>query len=280
MLLTGQNLNSQTADRVWLIAMRKNALLLVLLLLISLLFIGNSSAFQEEASVDVTFQVITGSGRSDYYAGDHFWYNISLLNSGSTMINATFNVKVLNTTSGLVEPSKDYNVNLQPNETCLLYPNYTRLGREERSIFYFETSGTYTIILSSKLALTYYRFYSNGAYTYSSNKCKFPIDVMSSYQRAQNDRWNDFLTKNEDYMRRVQENIDLAEIQASKTIQLTYLSVIIAVLSIFIAFGSFYVAWCDLTKEKQKQNRWWYRFFIGVIFSILAILIIEFWIIG
>jgi hypothetical protein len=260
--------------------MKNTALLIALLLFLSLFLISNVSAFENESSVDVAFQIITGSGRSDYYAGDYFWYNISLLNSGSTLINGTFNVKVLNNTGEIIEPSKDFTVTLQPNASYFLYPNYTRLDKEERSIFYFKTSGTYTIVLSSELLLRYYRFYSNGAYTQSSNYCEFPIDVMPSYQRVQNDNWNDFLSKNEDYMQKVQQNIDQSEIQAQKTLELTYLSLFIAVSSIFLAFGSFFVAWTDLSQEKQKKNRWWYRLFTGFVIFILVLLGIMFWLVG
>jgi hypothetical protein len=260
-------------DRDIGIAMRKIALLLTLSSLISLLFIAGVSAFQEEASVDVTFEVITGSGRSDYYVGDYFWYNISLVNSGSTFINATFKVTVLNTTGGiLIDGSKDYFLTLKPNETTSLYPNYTRLGREEHSVYYFETSGTYSIVLSSETPLKYYKFYSSGAYTFSTNACQFSFDVMPSYQRVQNDRWNDFLNKNEEYMKQV-------DIQTQKAMTLTYYTIILAVFSIFVAMGSIFVSWWQLSKEEQKQNRLVFRGFL--IFCVVFLLLIayEFWVI-
>jgi len=58
-------------------------------------------------------------------------------------------------------------------------------------------------------------------------------DVMPSYQRVQNDNWNDFLVKNEEYMKQVQQNIKQSEIQAEKTIQLTYLSLMSLYLHLF-----------------------------------------------
>ena len=50
----------------------------------------------EETCVDVSFGILTGSGIQEYYSGDHFWYNITMTNSGTTAINATFEVTVEN----------------------------------------------------------------------------------------------------------------------------------------------------------------------------------------
>jgi hypothetical protein len=52
----------------------------------------------EDTSVNVKFEVLTGSGTQDYFTGDRFWYNITLTDSGTTDINATFTVTVRNTT--------------------------------------------------------------------------------------------------------------------------------------------------------------------------------------
>ncbi len=258
--------------------MRKALLISSFLLLLSFV-IFDVSAFEGESSVDVNFQILTRSGRTDYYVGDFFWYNITLLNSGSNLINGTFNVRVLNTTGVIVPPARSYDVTIQPNETYSLYPNKTRLERSEFDIYAFKTAGTYTIAVSSDLSLNYYTVFPDGGYAYFGNRFEYPIDVMPSYQREQNDQWSEFLSKNEEYMQKVQENIDKSETLSVKAINLTYLSVCIAVASIFLGWGSFYVAWCDLSKEKQKTQRWWYRVFAIGFLIVSVVLGYMFWLI-
>lgn len=184
----------------------KTGTIILLFFLVSTMLIGECFATIEQNSMDVNFEVLTDSGRSDYYVGDYFWYNITLKNSGSNDINGSFKITVLNSTGGVINGIINFQIALKPNDTYLVYPNYTRNGKEEHSVYYFETTGTYSIVLSSNLILQYYRRYAPDLYTYSPNECRYSFDVMPSYQKAQNDLWNEFLAKNADYMSKVENS--------------------------------------------------------------------------
>jgi hypothetical protein len=256
----------------------KLALFTALLFLLCTMFVSECFA-TDESSLDVNFDVLTGSGRSDYYAGDYFWYNVTVKNSGSYDINGTFKIQVLNSTGGVIYGIKEFQIGLKQNDTYSFYPNYTRNGKEEHSIYYFETPGTYTIVLSSNLILQYYRRYAPDLYTYSPNECRYSFDVMPSYQKVQNDMWNEFLAKNSDYMNQVENSIQQSQIESQKTTYLTYYTIMLAIFSVFLAIGSFNVSWWQLNKEKQKKYQWFFVLYIGFSILFLVLLGYVFWII-
>jgi len=185
----------------------------------------------EETSVDVKLEVLTGLGIQDYYSGDHFWYNISITNSGITTINTTFTVTVRNTTGGVLGEVVKYTRYLEPSDTTILYPNYTRLGKEEVYVYFMDTVGTYTMELTSDMSMSFYRFYETGRYTVEHNKCHRSIDVMPSYQKQQNERWSQFLHENENYINTVEAYIEQSRTETNKTKALAFASVLIAVAS-------------------------------------------------
>ena len=206
-------------------------MLSLLMLSMGIISIVNSN---EETSMDVKFEILTGLGIQDCYSGDHFWYNITLTNSGITIINATFTVTVRNTTGGAFGAVKSYKRYLQPNDTTMLYPNYTRLGKEEVSIYFMDTAGTYTMELTCDVPMTFYRYYETGRYTVEYNRCHMSIDAMPSYQREQNERWNKFLQENENYMNTVEAYIEQSRLETNKTKALAFSSVMVAVVTVFI----------------------------------------------
>jgi len=185
-----------------------------------------------ETSVNVKFEISTGSGTQDYFTGDYFWYNITLTDSGTTDINATFTVTVRNTTGGILGQVQTFKEYLKPNDTTTLYPNYTRLGKEEVYIYFMDTVGTYTVELTCDKPMSFYRYYETGRYTVEHNVCHLDIDAMPSYQKLQNDRWNQYLQENENYMNSVQAYIAQSKVEASNTKMLAKISVGVAAISI------------------------------------------------
>jgi hypothetical protein len=186
----------------------------------------------EETSVNVKFEILTGSGTQDYFTGDYFWYNITLTDSGTTDINATFTVTVRNTTGGIFGQVETYKEYLKPNDTTTLYPNYTRLGKEEVYIYFMDTVGTYAVELTCDKLMSFYRYYETGGYTVEHNLCHLDIDAMPSYQKLQNDRWNQYLQENENYMNGVQAYIAQSRVEASNTKMLAKTSIFVAAISI------------------------------------------------
>jgi hypothetical protein len=238
----------------------------------------------QENEVDVDLDVITGSGDVDYYTGDYFVYNISLTNSGNNTIDTIFKVEVLNSTGGVFGSVRDYPILLYPNETDFLFPNITRPGREgEYRVYYFDTPGTYSVILSSETALTYYRYFDRGAYSFDFNEVKFTFDVMPSYERAQNERWNEFLDKNELYMDQVQQYIIESRNQSKRTRDLSFYALVIALFSIGLSSSNIYFSWLKLGDDKRKKTEWVWKLITGIsvlfaIFVIYAIFLTLGWI--
>ncbi|MFW9784700.1 MAG: hypothetical protein ACFFFB_20640 [Candidatus Heimdallarchaeota archaeon] len=246
-------------------------------ILISSLIIGTiafgNCQLSEEATVDITFEVLTGSGLSDYYVGDYFWYDISLNNTGLLPINTEFRVEVQNPNGTIIGVVSYYQLTLELNETGSLYPNYTRLGKEEVNVYFFETSGTYTIKVSSDVNLNYYKFDREGFYTFTTDSSGYVFDVMPSSERVQNERWSEFLNKNQDY-------IEKLEIKSQKTTLLTYCTVIIAMISVFIAYGIFHFSWCQLSDIRKECNRRLYRFYSFLFIIIVVLIAIALWLIA
>lgn len=254
----------KNVEKKWVI--RLIPLFSLLMLTMSIVPAGS---YNEETCVDVKFDILTGLGIQDYYSGDHFWYNITLTNSGTTTINATFTVTVRNSTGGVFGEVASYKRYLESNDTTILYPNYTRLGKEEVYVYFMDTAGTYSIELTSDISMSFYRYYETGRYTVEHNKCRMSIDVMPSYQRLQNERWFE-------YMDRVEQYIQESRIGSQKTRILTYFSIIIAFLSIFLSLGNVYFSWWKLPKKMRKEKSLFFWVMIVGIFVFLAIVLYQY----
>jgi hypothetical protein len=118
-----------------------------------------------------------------------------------------------------------------------------------------DLAGTYSITLTSDVPMTFYRYYETGRYTVEHDECHINIDVMPSYLKPQNEQWNEFLQKNEEYMNQVQQYIQESKIASQKTRVLTYFSILIALLSIFMAVVNIIFSWLKLSPEIQRENR-------------------------
>ncbi len=253
--------------------------ILISSLIICTIVVGNCQP-SEEAAVDITFEILTESDSSDYYVGDHFWYNINLKNTGSLPINTTFKVEVQNPNGTIIGAVNYFPLTLELNETKSLYPNYTMLGREVVNVYFFEIPNTYTITVSSDVPLGYYRYYSEGVYTFTTGTSSHVFDVMPNYARVQNERWSEFLEKNEDYMEQVESYIEKSEIKSQKITLLTYCTVIIAITSVFVAYGTFHFSWCQLSDLKKECNRRMYRVFSLVFIILIIFIVIVLWLIA
>lgn len=222
-----------------------------------------------ETSVNVKFQILTGSGTQDYFTGDYFWYNITVTNSGTVDINATFTVTVRNTTGGMLGQVETFKEYLKPNATATLYPNYTRLGREEVFIYFMDTVGTYTVELTCDTPMTFYRYYETGRYTVEHNVSHLDIDAMPSYQKLQNNRWNQYLQDSENYMNTVKQYVAQSKIQATKTENLALVSIFIAMLTLFTSYSS-------LTKAaRERLGVYRYVFVVELCICAIALIIVA-----
>lgn len=237
--------------------------------------IGNCLA-EEETRIDVTFNVLTGSGSDYYYVGDYFFYNITMKYMGSTALNATFRVEVFNPTEEIIGAVRTYSVSFQPNETLFLFPNITVHGIDEYNLYLFETPGTYGISLSSETPIVYYRYLANDAYTFDHNEIRFTFDAMPSYQKAQDERWQEFLQKNEEYMNEVNQYIQESRESAQYTRNLALVSINIAMFSILLSIGNVFFSWWKLSPEIQQEKRGFFRFLIILVVIVLALMLYQF----
>jgi hypothetical protein len=242
------------------------AILLVLLCSFLAISIVPLVSCDEEISVNVKFQILTGSGTQDYFTGDYFWYNITMTYSGTIALNATFTVTVRNTTGGILGEVVSYKEYLRPNDTVTLYPNCTRLGREEVFIYFMDTVGTYTVELTCDTPMTFYRYYDIGRYTVEYNVSHLDIDAMPSYQKLQNDRWNQYLQDSESFMDQTQAYIAQSKVEAGNTKLLAKTAVGIAIVSIMFDIVA-------LPKTKRKEYK---GFIVCSYVGMLAIVIIVF----
>lgn len=225
----------------------------------------------EGNEIDIDFDIITGSGIDDYYVGDYFYYNITLTNSGDTVINATLLIQVFNSTGGLMPEEKECSIFLAPNQTTFVIQNRTSIRVEnEFTIYPMDTPGTYSIVVSSETPITYFYYYEDGAFRYRSNYIRYSFDVMESYLKDQNERWNEFLEKNENYMEAVEEYIQVSRKESAESNNISYISMFIAVSS--AALSTVALLW-DMDEDKKRQRPWFYKVTMFLIVAICVLLI-------
>ena len=218
----------------------------LLMLAMSIVPIGSCN---REPSVDVKFEIYTGLGIQHYYfCGDHFWYEITITNSGTTTMNATFTVTVRNTTGGVFGEVASYKRYLEPKDTTILYPNYTRFGSEEYFIYFMDTVGTYTIELTCDVPLYFFRYYVTGRYTVEHIRCHMSIDVMPSYQR---------------------QYIEQSRQETNKIQALAFASLMIAAVAVAINIIS-------LPKTRRERFRTFLFYMCLVMIAILVFVILHF----
>jgi hypothetical protein len=245
---------------------KKTLSCLVAVFLLSL-FLCSEGFAQDENIIDVSFEIITGSRIADYYVGDFFYYNISLTNIGNTSFSTTFTVEVLNSTYQTLNVIRNYYVEMLPNETAFLLPNTTRSGFDDiYNVYHMETPGTYYVKLSSETPITYFRFFENNAYYFEYNEIRFSFNVMPSYEKIQNERWSEFLTKNEEYMEEVERYIQESKNSSLQTRNLAYTSIFIATISVCLSILR--ILWT--VDEEQKKDRFG-LYLVTFSFIILAL---------
>jgi len=111
-----------------------------------------------ESCVHVNITIISGEETREFFVGDYFYYNITILNIGNKTINSQLRVDVYNPQRELIGTSITFPINLEPNETTFLFPNMTE-DLKKYYIFIFDSIGSYKINISSDDYLHFYHFY-------------------------------------------------------------------------------------------------------------------------
>jgi hypothetical protein len=235
----------------------RDSLLSVLIISTVILNALPSTSTSNEKSVSVKFGIFTGEGEEDYFVGDYFWYAIELTNNCTETINATFTVKVYNPGREVFGAVKTYEEVLEHAETTFLYPNYTRDGREEYNIYFFDTFGTYKIELTSNISLSYYRYSEDGRYTVQFNTCSFYFDAMPSYEKIWRDRIKTFIEENERWIKDQEHNAKVMLDLAALTLLATTMNLAL-------------VVWAT-----PRKKRWTDLFFYAYIAILITLIIMT-----
>jgi hypothetical protein len=222
---------------------------------------------QGEQNMKINLQVLTGQGLDANYVGDYFWYDITLENNGTTTIAATFTVNVYNTTHGLLYPVGDFVRSLNPGETTHLYPNYTREGRQEYSIFFFDSPGTYELAVSSSVPIAFYQYFPAGNYIVQHSTSRFYFDALPASEKALNERMNRWIQENEQWVAQSREST-LEEMKSTRVmLQLTTVMFLVTVINAFL------VVWSTRMQVKKRASLLLYVY-LAIMISILILVML------
>jgi len=222
---------------------------------------------QDEQNIKISLEILTGQGLDTNYVGDHFWYDITLENNSTTTIAATFTVKVYNTTHGLLYPVRDYERSLNPGESSHLYPNYTREGRQEYSIFFFDSPGTYELAVSSSVPIAFYEYFPDGKYIVQHSTSRFYFDALPASEKALNERMNRWIQENEQWIAQSRENT-LEEMRSTRVmLQLTTVMFLVTVVNAFL------VVWSTRMQVKKRASLLLYVY-LAVTMSIVILVML------
>jgi len=168
------------------------------LVLVSLAYPHIATAQYGDYGVRVDFQIITGSKSSDFYVGDTFHYNITLTNIGTQPIDSDFTVSLYNPSRELLG-TRIFQCGLSPGQVTYLFPAKEKpvvQGQLEYDIFFFDSLGSYKLLITSSQSLLFWRF-SGTEYTYQSSSFPFYFDAMPRWDKTWRDRLAEWQTTNE-----------------------------------------------------------------------------------
>ena len=112
-----------------------------------------------------------------------------------------------------------------------------------------DIAGTYTIELSSDIPITFYRYYVSGRYSVEHNICHINIDVMPSYQKVQNEKWDQYFQESDRYMETVQTYVYQSRLDAERSQYMVLASILVATLAVIVNVVS-------IPEETQRRQRW------------------------
>ena len=218
-------------------------------------------ADQKEVSMKIAPEIITGQGLKTNYVGDYFWYRIHLENNSTSTIAGTFTVKVYNTTHGLLYPVGDYVRSLKPTEKTEMYPNYTREGREEYSIFFFSSPGTYELDVSSSVPIAFYQYFPDGKYIVQHSLFRFYFDALPASERVLNDKMQAWIQENE-------QNV-IEEAKSTRT-----MLVLTEVMFLVTVINTSLVVWSTRAQQHRRVNLLFY-IYVGILLTFVILIMLR-----
>ncbi len=168
------------------------------LVLVSLAYPQIATAQYGDYGVRVDFQIITGSKSSDFYVGDTFHYNITITNIGTQPIDSNFTVSLYNPSRELLG-TRIFQCSLSLGQVTYLFPAKEKpvvQGQLEYDIFFFDSLGSYKLLITSSQSLLFWRF-TGTEYTYQSSSFPFYFDAMPRWEKTWRDRLAEWQTTNE-----------------------------------------------------------------------------------
>jgi hypothetical protein len=110
-----------------------------------------------ENCIHINVSIINGEETNEFFVGDYFYYNITILNIGNETINSQLTVNVYNPQRESIGANITFPINLEPNKTTFLFPNRTE-NMKNYYIYNFDSVGSYKITVFSD-NLHFYHFY-------------------------------------------------------------------------------------------------------------------------
>ncbi len=181
----------------------------------------------------------------DLYSGGWFSYNITITNVGSSDLNATYTVSVYNpddTPNGI---SRNFTLDLKPNQSGLLYPNNTFSAPDNIQIntsnnvnaYFADTAGAYKVNVTCDTQITFlYLSSDNSTYNYMPNYYQISFDAMPSYQEQLNQEQQEFYDNYAWYVQQFQQYSQQASADAANAQQLTYFAIGLSILAAVISY--------------------------------------------
>lgn len=232
---------------------------------IVVLLICTFSTYAEQR-IDVDIQIKPYEIQDAFVVGDFFYYRINLTNTDSEVINTTFNISLFSPSRALIEASRFYPENIEPNNSIIIEAKGGKSN--ETALFPFDFEGDYMITLSANMPLDLYRQIEiktdktiTHRYTRQNIIFKYYFDVMPRWQYT---LWKNTETANNKVFEANEKllslTIDLKDLTADLK-KLTWYMLSIAFFALWIALVSF--------KGKEKLR------FRYVFWSIIGLLVLD-----
>lgn len=215
---------------------------------IVVLLMCNFSTYAEQR-IDVDIQIKSYEVQDAFVVGDFFYYWINLTNTGSEVINTTFDISLFSPSRVLIEIPRFYQENIEPSNSVIIEAKGGKAN--ETALFPFDFQGDYMITLSSNIPIDLYRQIEirksemiTRRYIRQNTILTYYFDVMP--------RWQYTLWKNSESANN--KAFEANEKLLSLTIDLKDLTADLKKLTWYMLAIAFFALWMALVSFKGKDK--------------------------
>jgi hypothetical protein len=227
--------SSDTSYSVW--AHQISVLALVVILGLATLSMSISIVHGQELNMTIDFSILNGQDTAVNYVGDYFTYNVTLRNNSTSLIDTDFTVEVFNVTHSLLS-AQQYHRSIMSGQATQLYPNYTREGRQEYSIYFFDSAGTYELAVISGMPIAFYSYFPSGKYIVQHTVARFFFDALPASEKGLNQEIVNWVKINEAWILQSQQSLVIEQRLTQRIYTLSVLAFIVAVINAVLVVES------------------------------------------